>query len=490
MAIYHCSIKVISRGKGKSAVAAAAYRSGEVIHNRYDGVMHDFTRKRGIVYTEVILPPYAPPEFSDRSVLWNSVEQIEKSKNSQLAREIEVALPIELGRDKQIQLVRKYVAETFVSAGMCADFALHDKNDGNPHAHIMLTMRPLQESGEWGAKSKKEYVLDGAGQRIKLKNGNYKTYKMDTTEWNKQENAEIWRKAWADTANQYLEENKIKERIDHRSYKRQKTAQIPAMHMGVAVNQMKKRGIMTECERYNRQIREQNQLLEKIGTRTGRLVSWLKMNTIMPDPDELGIKRDSVPSVLERLDRAKKEVESRQQGNVPEFIFRENMPGKEFLEKNNIATYKQLVKKVQELKMRCQAVHSQIKQTEKKIYDKQKLLEQSEKYMQNREYHKTYMQMEPRKREGYKKKHGNELALYEYAQKYLQEHLGDKKTIRAGEWGEEIKILMSQKDRFDKVLDKLTTEISEAESIRQKAVREINFQRQDNCRMKNRDLER
>lgn len=490
MAIYHCSIKVISRGKGKSAVAAAAYRSGEVIHNRYDGVIHDFTRKGGIVYTEVILPSYAPPEFSDRSVLWNSVEQIEKSKNSQLAREIEVALPIELGRDMQIQLVRKYVAETFVSVGMCADFAIHDKNDGNPHAHIMLTMRPLQESGEWGAKSKKEYVLDETGQRIKLKNGNYKTYKIEATGWNKQENAEIWRKAWADTANQCLEENEIKEHIDHRSYRRQRTAQIPAIHMGVAVNQMKKRGIITDCERYNQQIREQNQLLKEIRKRTGQLVSWLKMNKTIPEPDELDIKSDFVPSVLERLDRAKKEVESRQQGSVPEAVFRENMSGKEFLRKNNITAYKQLVEKVQELKMRCQAVNNQIEKIEKQIHDKQKLFEQSEKYMQNREYHKIYMQMESGKKEGYKKKYGKELALYEYAQKYLQEHLGGKKTIRMREWGEEIKILISQKDRFDKVLNKLATEISEAESIRQSVVHETNLQEQDNCRMKNRGLER
>lgn len=160
MAIYHLCIKIISRGKGKSAVAASAYRSGEKIKNEYDGIVHDFTRKGGIAHTEILLPQNAPQEFVNRSILWNSVEKIEKSKNSQLAREIEVALPKELGREKQINLVREYVKENFVKVGMCADIALHDKNDGNPHCHILLTMRPLNEDTTWGAKSKKEYILD------------------------------------------------------------------------------------------------------------------------------------------------------------------------------------------------------------------------------------------------------------------------------------------------------------------------------------------
>lgn len=124
-----------------------------------------------------MLPANAPPEFADRSFLWNSVEKIEKSKNSQLAREIEIAIPHELTRQQQISLVREYVKENFVDNGMCADIAIHDKKDGNPHAHIMLTVRPLNEDGTWGAKSKKEYILDKDGEKIKLKNGNYKTRK-------------------------------------------------------------------------------------------------------------------------------------------------------------------------------------------------------------------------------------------------------------------------------------------------------------------------
>ena len=159
MAIYHLSIKIISRGKGKSAVAVSAYRSGEKIKNEYDGLVHDFTRKGGIAHTEILLPQNAPQEFSDRGTLWNSVEKIEKNKNSQLAREIEIALPKELDRSKQIELVREYVKENFVKVGMCADIALHDKNDGNPHCHILLTMRPLDEDKHGEQNQKKNISL-------------------------------------------------------------------------------------------------------------------------------------------------------------------------------------------------------------------------------------------------------------------------------------------------------------------------------------------
>lgn len=128
----------MSRGKGKSAVAAAAYRSGEKLTNEWDGMTHDYTRKGGVVHTEIMLPPHAPPSFSDRSTLWNSVELYEKAGNAQLAREIDAALPIELSREEQIRLVREYCSSQFVSRGMCVDFAIHDTDSGNPHCHIML----------------------------------------------------------------------------------------------------------------------------------------------------------------------------------------------------------------------------------------------------------------------------------------------------------------------------------------------------------------
>lgn len=211
-----------------------------------------------------MLPPHAPPSFSDRSTIWNSVEEAEKSNNAQLAREVEIALPVELSREEQTRLVREYCSSQFVSKGMCADFNIHDTGGGNPHAHILLTMRPIDERGKWLPKSKKEYVLDENGERVKLPSGRYKSRKVDLVDWNGQENAELWRKAWADLANEFLERNNSPERIDHRSFERQGIDQIPTVHVGVSASQMEKKGIVTERGELNRFIQRTNRLISAL----------------------------------------------------------------------------------------------------------------------------------------------------------------------------------------------------------------------------------
>ena len=242
----HIPVSIIKRSAGRSAVAAAAYRSGTKLTNEWDGMTHDYTRKGGIVHAEIMLPAHAPPEFADRSILWNSVEQIEKARDSQLAREIEAALPRELSGEQQLALVRAYVKDNFVDKGMCADFAIHDKGTGNPHVHIMLTLRPLKENGQWGAKCRKAYDLDENGQRIPDGKGGWKNHREDTTDWNDKGNVEIWRAAWAAYTNRALESAGRPERIDHRSYKRQGIDKIPSVHLGPAASQMEKRGIRTD----------------------------------------------------------------------------------------------------------------------------------------------------------------------------------------------------------------------------------------------------
>ena len=147
MAIYHFEAKVISRGAGRSAVAAAAYMSCSAILNDYDGVQHDYTRKQGLVWQQVFLPEYAPSEWADRGALWNAVEENEKTKDSRLTREFVVALPIELDKEEWKTLLTDFIQEQFVSDGMCADVAVHDTDGHNPHAHILLTVRPLDEHG-------------------------------------------------------------------------------------------------------------------------------------------------------------------------------------------------------------------------------------------------------------------------------------------------------------------------------------------------------
>ncbi|MDR2559833.1 MAG: MobA/MobL family protein [Oscillospiraceae bacterium] len=278
MAIYHLSINIISRGKGKSAVAAAAYRAAEKLTNEYDGLTHNYINKDGVLHSEIILPEHAPSEFSDRSTLWNSVEKIEKAKNSQLAREFDIALPKELNVKQNIELFREYCRKNFVDEGMCVDFAIHDKKeDGNDniHAHVMLTMRPINADSSWGIREKKDYALDEHGERIpiidpttglqKVDGRNRKQWKrcyVQTNDWNNQANAEIWRESWADMCNEYLEKNNHTARIDHRSYERQGVDTIPSIHMGVAACEMESKGIETSCGNLNREIKADNAVLK------------------------------------------------------------------------------------------------------------------------------------------------------------------------------------------------------------------------------------
>ena len=167
IAIYHMSAKVVSRGAGRSAVAASAYLSCSRMYNDYDGVQHDYTRKQGLIFQEVLLPPKASPEWKDREQLWNAVERAEKTKDSRLAREFVVALPIELPRKAQISLLRDFIQNNFVDMGMCADFAIHDTDGHNPHAHILLTVRPL-ETEPGSIKHRKNTSASGMGKKKAL----------------------------------------------------------------------------------------------------------------------------------------------------------------------------------------------------------------------------------------------------------------------------------------------------------------------------------
>ena len=164
MAIYHLEAKVVSRGAGRSAVAASAYLSCSRLYNDYDGIQHDYTKKQGLVWQKVFLPEYAQQEWQDREKLWNAVEEVETAKDSRLAREFVVALPIELSREEQVELLQEFIQEQFVSDGMCADAAIHDTDGHNPHAHILLTVRPLDERGKWQYKTEKEYLCMKNGE--------------------------------------------------------------------------------------------------------------------------------------------------------------------------------------------------------------------------------------------------------------------------------------------------------------------------------------
>lgn len=260
VAIYHCSIKIISRGKGRSAVACAAYRSGTKLTDLATGKVFDYSNKPGVVFSEVLLPENAPAIFAvDRNILWDAVERKETHSAAQLAREVEVALPCEFTRQEQIDTVREYIMKNFVREGMCADWALHDKGDGNPHAHIMLTMRAIKTNSRWAEKSRTIYKLDPNGQKIpvidpttgqqKIGARGRKMWQRETVpanDWNDRSKAEEWRAAWAAECNRRLDRQ---HQIDHRSYARQAVEQEPTIHEGYAARKMEREGrVSNRCE--------------------------------------------------------------------------------------------------------------------------------------------------------------------------------------------------------------------------------------------------
>ena len=317
------SAKVVSRGAGRSAVAASAYLSCSRMYNDYDGIQHDYTRKHGLAHQEVLLPPMAPLEWKNREMLWNAVEQTEKTKDSRLAREFVVALPIELSREIQITFLRNFIQKNFVNLGMCADFAIHDTDGHNPHAHILLTVRPLEADGSWQYKTRKEYLCirngeergftadefktaqkEGWEKQYAYKVGKKKIYMTTSAaqkegyvradkhpkstrfgrqnpiseQWNSETQLREWRKAWADAVNQTLEIHQIDARIDHRSFADQGRLEQPTIHEGYHARDMEKRGFLSDRCEINRQIRSDNWLLRELKKQVVKLTSAVMDN--------------------------------------------------------------------------------------------------------------------------------------------------------------------------------------------------------------------
>jgi len=325
MAIYHLEAKVVSRGVGRSACAAAAYMSCSAIYNDYDCIQHDYTRKQGLVWQQVFLPEYAPAEWQDRAVLWNAVEETEKTKDSRLAREFVVALPIELGKDEWQSLISDFIREQFVSDGMCADCAIHHTDGHNPHAHILLTVRPLDEHGKWQYKTEKEYLCVRDGEERGFTASEFKAAQADgwekqypyyvdkkkkeylppseaeargleradkhpkstkfgrqnpiTERWNSDEQLVLWRSAWADTVNRALGRSGIEERIDHRSHAERGLNEQPTVHEGVEARAMERKGFVSDRCELNRQIKADNALLRELKATVKKLLQTVK-NTI------------------------------------------------------------------------------------------------------------------------------------------------------------------------------------------------------------------
>lgn len=326
MNYFHLEAKVVSRGAGRSVIAAAAYASCSRLYNDYDGLIHDYTRKHGCLYSEVFLPQYAPEEWKDRQLLWEAVESVEKTKDSRLARELVVALPSELSLDDWKSMLERFVREQGIDLGMCADVNIHDPYPPghNPHSHILFTMRPLDEHGKWQAKTQKEYLCkrgeeergftadeikiaktEGWEKQYLYQFGEKKEYlppsEAEKTKgcirtsktpkstrygrqnpvaelWNSEEQLFAWRKSWEMIVNEEQERHGITDRVDCRSHAARGLTEQPTVHEGYHARKLESMGIVSERCELNRQIRADNKLLRELKKQVQKLMKAVKEN--------------------------------------------------------------------------------------------------------------------------------------------------------------------------------------------------------------------
>lgn len=425
----HFQITITQRSKGQSAVAGAAYQSGEKLFSEYDQKTKNYSGKRGILYTEIMLPSHAPPEYANRETLWNSVEAAEKQWNAQLARRFVLALPKEVPPEQYPQMIRDYCEKQFVSKGMIADFAIHDPAPPghNVHCHVMLTLRAMDKTGKWLPKSRKVYDLDENGERIRLPSGNWKSHKEDTVDWNDQKYAEVWRQGWADTVNRYLEAAGRSERLDLRSYERQGLDVIPTVHMGPAVVQMERRGIQTNIGNLNRDIKTANQMLSAIRKTIQGLLDWIEEliqteKKLLKEEEtgatDLGVLLNDYLN-QRKAERSDWSWSGQQKGDLKDL--KDVARAVVYLQHHKISTLEQLNTVLSSMKQKASQASTGMRKAEKRMKDIAGIRSAVAVCQEQKPVHDKYLKIGWKKRQAaFAESHQEELKAYNKAYRYLK----------------------------------------------------------------------
>lgn len=487
---FHFNISMISRGKSKSAVASAAYISCEKIKNEWDGVTHDYHNKKGLLHSEIFLLENIPKEFQNRSFLWNSVELNEKASNAQLARNFIIALPKELSFEENKKLITEFIQENFVSKGMIADLAIHDEsNEGNNniHAHIMTTLRPINEKGQWQAKSKKEYILDDEGNKILNKNGKPKTRKVELTDWNNKGNAEKWRESFAEICNIYLERNNLEKRVDHRSFERQGIEEIPTIHLGASASALERKGIETDKGNINREIKKHNSLVKAIKERISELTSWIGslIGNLQAKYDEYKQeKKEEYESEAELFnlyeyisiyhdlqgEKARKLNPYASNKKIGADL-RRFSKARIYLKDNKLQTIADLQEKIFELAKQSKKISSDIQEKTQRIKDLNQCLICSDIIKENKKVYQEYKSKTLFK-DSFYNSHKKEIYRYLRARKTIEKFTGTS-SIKLNEWEKEITKLEKEIETLNKDKIKIQDEFKQIDHIKY-AVKTVN----------------
>ena len=310
---------------------------------------------------------------------------------------------------------------------------IHDIGTGNPHAHIMLTIRPLEQNGEWGAKSKKEYILDENGERILLPSGEFKSRKIYTVDWNDQSKAEEWRESWADMVNATLEQNEIPERIDHRSYERQGVEKLPTIHLGPAASQMEKKGIATDRGNINRDVANMNNELRQTRARIKKLKRWLYSQPLKDAPslvDTYGAIA-STKNLTTNWQRIKNLKTSSK-------VFM-------FLSVNGISDLSQLSDKITQIHQEFYETSSQIKEKERRINTLSTHLAHWETLKKHKAMYIKYKNLKPKEHDTFYAKHSEDIQLYEVSKDYFAKLMNGRTELPIKAWQKEKDTLLAER---------------------------------------------
>ena len=490
IALYHFHVTQIKRSAGQSAIASAAYRSGEKLHSEYYGEDSDYTRKGGVICSEILLPPHAPPSFSDRETLWNEVEKAERGQKAQLAYSFDIALQNEFSMQENIELARQFLLEQFVSRGMMVDFAVHspDKGDGgisNPHFHVMCPIRPLDEHGRWGNKQRREYLLDEHGNRIRDEAGNYVFNAVPTTDWGSPDTLEHWRQAWADLCNQKFAEKELDCRIDHRSYERQGIDQLPTVHEGVTVRAMEAKGIRTNKGDLNRWIKVTNDLIRNLKKKISALLDWLK-----EAHEELS--KPQAPNLAQLLSEyytnrnAGAWSQKAKIGNIKEFNEIVN-----YLMQNKLTTPEELQERVSVLSDRIDTLKSSMRGKSDRMKELDELLRMVQFYTEGKPVADKLATIKWKgKREQFMSENENALRLYHMAERKLKPYFKDGK-LPITAWRKERDRLEQEYKTGQAELSPIHAEVKKLWQIKYKVEQVIHEQERQNAvtRQKKQEIE-
>lgn len=357
---------------------------------------------------------------------------------------------------QNIGLACEFVNKTFVDKGLCADVCVHDKGDGNPHAHVMLTLRPFNEDGTWAAKSKKEYILNANGERIRLPSGEYKSRKIPAVDWNERTKAEEWRKAWADTANAALLQYGITEKLDHRSYARQGADKIPQVHLGPAVCLMERNGIITDRGDINRSIEVANKQMSQQRARIKHALDYLCKEPLQNAPTTLSAAQRVADANNLRAKSQKYRINN----------FKRHAETCNFLLKYHITDASQLFDVVKNISDRHVNAANAIKEKARRMDTLEKHLLMNEHLKQHKGIYQKFVQLDPKKHESYKIKYAEEIRLYEDARDYFKGVMnGRKDPLPIKKWKDELEALTAEKYSLVREYYELADEIKAAETV-------------------------